>query len=211
MKLRVKICGITNLDDALCCVDAGADALGFIFYEKSPRYIQPLAAGKIIRKLPQFMTAVGVFVNERREIIERIVSETGIRIIQLSGDEAVDECLGYTVKVWKAFRIQNIQEVDSIQGFTISAAMLDGASGNLYGGSGKRADVAIACAMKQYHPLILAGGLSPDNIVDAIQSIKPYGVDVNSGVESSHGKKDPSKIHKLFENIEQLNISSLQE
>ena len=107
MKLRVKVCGITNLDDALCCVDAGADALGFIFYEKSPRYLPPLSAIKIIQKLPSFITAVGVFVNERREIIEQTIVETGIRIVQFSGDETPDQCIGYNVKVWKAFRFQN--------------------------------------------------------------------------------------------------------
>ena len=211
MKLRVKVCGITNLDDAICCIDTGTDALGFIFYKNSPRNISPQAAAKIIQKIPPYVTPVGVFVNERREIIQRTISETGIRIVQLSGDEMPEQCLGYDVKVWKAFRIRHEQEVDHVRQFTISAAMLDGASGNLYGGSGMRADVSVARAIKQYHPLILAGGLNPENIADAILSVQPYGVDVSSGLESSPGKKEFSKVQKFFEKIEQLNISSLQE
>lgn len=204
MKPQVKICGITNLEDALFCAHAGADALGFIFYKKSPRYIEPSEAAKIIEELPGYITPVGVFVNEHRSAIDRIVRESAIRIIQLSGDELPEQCLGYDAKVWKAFRIRDYDAIDEIKPYTISAAILDGASDEAYGGSGKLPDFTIACEMKEFHPLILAGGLNPDNVIQAIHAVEPYGIDVNSGVEMSPGKKDHQKISLLFERLEKL-------
>ncbi len=201
MGVKVKICGMTSLEDALFCGSAGADALGFIFYEKSQRYISPLKASKIIEQLPSYITPVGVFVNEQRSVINRIISETGIRSIQLSGDERPEDCAGYPVKVVKAFRIRNEEDIEKTKEFTISAAMLDGASGDEYGGSGTTADFNIALGMKKFHPLFLAGGLNPDNVIQALQHVQPYAIDVNSGVEFAAGKKDHSKVTLLFERI----------
>jgi phosphoribosylanthranilate isomerase len=204
MKPRVKICGITNLEDALNCAHAGADALGFIFYKKSPRYIEPKEAATIIQHLPLFITPVGVFVNESRNRIEEISKQTHIRIIQMSGDESPADCTGFSVKVWKSFRIKNLHEVEAVKEYTIAAAMLDGAGNGIYGGSGVLADFSIALAMKKFHPVILAGGLNPDNVLDAIQAVQPYAVDINSGVESIPGKKDHAKVALLFKALNHI-------
>ncbi|MBI1805840.1 MAG: phosphoribosylanthranilate isomerase [Ignavibacteria bacterium] len=205
MGVRVKICGITRSEDAIYSTHAGADALGFIFYERSPRYVSPTNAAKIIEALPSFITPVGVFVNERREMIEQVISQTRIRIVQMSGDEQPEDCLGYPVKVWKTFRIRNHEEIEKVRRYSISAAMLDGANSTQYGGSGTLADFAIAREIKNIHPLVLAGGLHPENVVGAIRSVEPYAIDVNSGVESAPGKKDHSKIALLFERLAQIN------
>jgi len=204
MKPHVKICGITNLEDALFCAHAGADSLGFIFYKKSPRFIEPAEAAKIIEELPAYITPVGVFVNEHRSAIEHAVRDSGIRVIQLSGNEFPDQCQGYAVKIWKAFRIRDSEAVESVKPYAIDAAMLDGAGDDTYGCSGKLPDFSIAVGMKEYHPLMLAGGLNPDNIIGAIQAVEPFGVDVCSGVEASPGKKDHTQVTLLFERLQRL-------
>lgn len=204
MKPQVKICGITNLDDARFCAHAGADALGFIFYKSSPRYIDPSAAAEIIEQLPGYITPVGVFVNEQRSVIEKTIAATGIRIAQLSGSERPKDCQGYPVKVWKAFRIRAYEAIEETRGYPIAAAMLDGASDEVFGGSGQLPDFAIACEMKEYHPLILAGGLNPENVVKAIRTVLPFGIDLNSGIESAPGKKDHDMIRLLFERLDRL-------
>ncbi len=204
MKLKVKICGITNREDALRCIDAGAHALGFIFYKKSPRYIEPSVAAKIINELPPFVAAVGVFVNEKRSFIEQTITETNIRIIQFSGDEMPEDCNGYSLKVWKAFRFTLMNEIDIAQRYSISAALIDGAGNNLYGGTGTLADFSIASAVKQFHPVVLAGGLNPDNVLSAVQHVHPYAIDVNSGIERSPGKKDGKKIASLFDQLQKV-------
>ncbi len=204
MRPRVKICGITNLEDALLAAQAGADALGFIFYEKSPRSITAENAAIIIRQLPPFITPVGVFVNADREFIDTTIERTGIRAIQLSGDESPAECNGYPVSVIKSFRIRRGEEVEAVRHFTISAAMLDGAKDGQYGGSGTVPDFTIAAEIRKFHPLILAGGLNPENIVEAVHATRPYAVDVNSGIETRPGKKDPAMLRLLFQRLGSL-------
>ena len=204
MKLKVKICGITNREDALRCIDAGANALGFIFYKKSPRYIEPSIAATIIRELPPYVAPVGIFVNEKRSFIEQTIKETNIRIIQLSGDETPEECNGYSLKVWKAFRFASMDDVNIAKRYSISAAIVDGVSNNLYGGTGTLADFSIASAVKQFHPVVLAGGLNPDNVLSAVQHVQPYAIDVNSGIERSPGKKDEKKIASLFGQLQKM-------
>ena len=175
--------------------------LGFIFYKKSPRYVEPKHAADIIRQLPQSIQPVGVFVNESRDTIQRIIADTGIRVIQLSGDEVPADCSGYDVEIWKTFRLLHIDEAKIVNHFNISAAMLDGARNGEYGGSGMFPDVAVALEMKKYHPLVLAGGLNPDNILSAIHQVSPFAVDINSGVELAPGKKDHTKVKRLFEKL----------
>ena len=204
MKVRVKICGITTLEDALYCSDIGADALGFIFYKQSPRYIEPAKAMKIMKALPPFITPVGVFVNETRKTIEQIIAQTHIRIVQMSGDEQPDDCAGYTTKVWKAFRIRDMKGIEKVNRYSVAAVMLDGATTG-YGGSGVLADFSIARELKNIRPLVLAGGLNPENVAHAIRSVEPYAIDINSGVESSPGKKDRAMVKLLFDRLAQLN------
>jgi len=198
---RIKICGITNPEDALLAARLGADALGFIFYEKSPRCIVPEKAAAIIQKLPPFITPVGVFVNADRRDIEDIIRATRILALQLSGDETPADCSGYSLPVIKSFRIRSVADVETVKGFTISAALLDGAKDGEYGGSGTLADFTLAGEIRKFHPLILAGGLTPDNILDAVLATLPYGVDVNSGIEMMPGRKDPEKMQLLFHRL----------
>ncbi len=197
----VKICGITNVEDALFCANAGTNFLGFIFYTKSPRYISPEDARKIIANLPSSVTPVGVFVNESHESINEIIHLTKIQIIQLSGDESPDECSGYPLDVWKAFRLSSIEEIKQTEEYKISALLLDGVKGKEYGGTGVLANIAVAKELQKEHRLVLAGGLHPDNICTILQEVQPYVLDVNSGVESSPGKKDYTKVTQLFENL----------
>ena len=246
MKPLVKICGITRKADALFCAAQGANALGFIFYEASPRCIAPAKAARIIASLPPFVTAVGVFVNQRRRDICRIIEQTGIGVIQFSGDESPEDCEGYPLKTIKAFRIRfgfergmgilpmSLRGVSPLESgaedtgkmpvthmgetpmplsgqslrpllkYRVSAALLDGAAGGLYGGSGQLADFRVARELKKHFPVILAGGLTPDNIVQAAKLVKPYALDVNSGVESSPGKKDHRKVARLFRRINDM-------
>jgi phosphoribosylanthranilate isomerase len=203
---RIKICGITNREDALFCAHSGADALGFIFYSNSPRYIDPVKAKSIIDALPPFVTPVGVFVNERREQIEKTIRETGIRAIQLSGDETPDECRNHSIAVIKAFRIRTRTRIETISNYRLSAAMLDGATDGVYGGSGTTADFSIAIEMKKHFPLILSGGLSPENIIDAVRTVSPYAVDINSGIERLPGIKDHEKTASLFHKIAEIDL-----
>lgn len=205
---KVKICGMTNREDAIFSASAGADMLGFIFYDKSPRYIEPSAAATIIGELPPYVTPVGVFVNETRTAIERIINETGIRALQLSGEETPQDCQGYSVKIVKAFRIRQHQEIDKLKRYTVSAFMLDGAPEGKYGGSGTLPDFSIALEMKELKPLFLAGGINPENVVRVVQSVGPYALDVNSGVEETPGKKDHKKVALLFERLNRLESST---
>ncbi|HLX11857.1 MAG TPA: phosphoribosylanthranilate isomerase [Bacteroidota bacterium] len=210
MNTRVKICGITNAEDAQICSEAGADALGFIFYSKSPRFITLEAARMIIASLPPFITPVGVFVNENRDTINRTIAETRIGAIQLSGDERPEDCLGFSVPVIKAFRLTTGGDVTGLADYPIAAALLDGAKDDKYGGTGERADVALASRLAKRYRLILAGGLDPSNIVEAIRIVQPYAVDVNSGVELSPGKKDYAKISLLFERLRKFSGAEMK-
>jgi len=203
MKPLIKICGITNEKDALFCSEMGANFLGFNFYKQSPRYIEPSNAARIIHKLSSSINPVGIFVNENRERIERIITRTGIRLLQLSGDESPKDCSGYQIPVWKTFRIRNRDEVSAVQQYSIAAVMLDGAK-EKFGGSGELADFSIATEMKKYHKLVLAGGLNPENVLDAVKNVQPYAIDINSGVELEPGKKDQRKVFALFKQLSNI-------
>jgi phosphoribosylanthranilate isomerase len=198
MQVRVKICGITNLEDALSAVASGADALGFVFFQESPRYVPYNDAASIIRKLPPFITTIGVFVNEKPEQIEKITSLTGIDVIQLHGDEPPSQC-SLSKRVIKAIRVKSLESLDSVIHYQgkISAFLLDTYAPTVFGGTGRIFNWDIASYAKQFGRIILAGGLTPDNIAEAMKQVMPYGVDVSSGVEAKKGKKDHAKM-KLF-------------
>lgn len=198
---RVKICGITNVEDALCAIEAGADALGFVFYEKSPRYVEPLKVRRIVDVLPPFVTTVGLFVNCPAEKISRIMASTRLQVVQLHGDESPAECLLPPYQVIKALRMKNADSLKGAGDFPVSALLLDAWSGRQYGGSGSSFDWQLAAHLTGMLPLILAGGLTPDNVAEAISQVAPYGVDVSSGVEISPGRKDPGKINRFMEQV----------
>jgi phosphoribosylanthranilate isomerase len=198
MQVRVKICGITNTDDALTAVNLGADALGFVFFQDSPRHVSCDDAAAIIRKLPPFVTTVGVFVNENPEQMEKIVSLTGIDIIQLHGDEPPSLCT-LSRLIIKAIRVKSLESLDPLIDYQgkVSSFLLDTYTPDVLGGSGRIFNWEIASYAKRFGRIILAGGLTPDNVAEAVRQVKPYGVDVSSGVESRKCKKDHNKM-KLF-------------
>lgn len=198
MQVKVKICGITNPADASAAVDSGVDALGFVFFRGSPRSVSIKDAAGIIRNLPSFVTAIGLFVNEKPEQIEKIISLTGIDVIQFHGDETPDMC-NLSRRIIKAIRVKSLESLDPLIHFKdkVSEFLLDTFSPDVLGGTGQIFNWDIAVEAKQFGRIILAGGLTPDNIAEAVRRVRPYGVDVSSGVESEKGKKDHKKM-KLF-------------
>ncbi len=205
---RIKICGITNSDDALAAINYGADALGFVFYDKSPRAIIPEEAKKIISSLPPFVTTIGVFVDKSKREIEKIASYTEVDVIQLHGSEPPEYC-NLNKKVIKAVRVKELSDIEPLNRFkNISAFLLDTYSQDVIGGTGQIFNWEIAVEAKKFGRIILAGGLTPENIEEAIKLVQPYAVDVASGVEGSKkGIKDHKKL-KLF--IERAKNASLK-
>ena len=197
--MRVKICGITNLDDALCAVGNGADAVGFNFYKKSPRYVAPGKAGEIIADLPPFVTPVGVFVNASEVHIDVVVKLAGLRAIQLHGDEPPEACLGHSVPVIRVLRVGQDFDAETMRSYLVDTFLLDTAKTGSYGGTGKTFDWSRAKEAKAFGRIILAGGLNPDNVAEAIDEVAPYAVDTSSGVEIEPGKKDHEKVRKFLE------------
>ena len=200
MHVKIKICGITNVDDAMAAVEFGADALGFVFFRGSPRYISPGDAASIIRKLPSFVITIGVFVDEKPEETEKIITSTCIDIIQLHGDEPPAMC-AFSRRIIKAIRVKSLASLDPLVHYQdkVSAFVLDTFSPDSFGGTGLKFNWDIATYAKQFGRIILSGGLTPDNIGEAIKQVQPYGVDVSSGVELKKGKKDHQKMRLFIE------------
>ena len=202
--MKVKICGITNIDDALSAADLGADALGFIFVKSSPRYIAPSAAQKIIQELPPFVVPVGVAaVMEYNEILE-IIGQTGIGCVQLHGEEMPKQIRQYPVPVVQSFRVDSDFDPEILRRYRGPAYLLDTKVSGVLGGTGQTFDWEIAVQAKKYGRIILAGGLNPENILEAARRVQPYAVDINSGVEERPGKKDLTKLKLLFEQLKQV-------
>ncbi len=201
--IRVKICGITRLEDALIARDAGADAVGFVF-AKSSRKVSPEKAREITSQLGPLISTVGVFVNEKTSTILRIAQKCKLSAVQLHGDEtsqAVRALASGSLKVIKAFRVADHLNFDKIAKFPANALLLDTFSSGQYGGTGKTFDWAKLKKLKTSAPLIVSGGLRPDNVGQLLKICEPYGVDVSSGVEKSPGIKDPFLIRKFIENV----------
>lgn len=203
-KVRVKICGITSWADARLACDAGADFLGFNFYARSPRYIDPACAQAIVRRLPAAVPGVGIFVNEPEEDLIRTVRAVRLKYVQLHGDETsamvsrLRRALG-AVKIIKAIRVRRAADVRKGSRFrAASAVLLDGFDARRRGGAGKTFDWSLAAGANDRQPVFLAGGLTPENVAEAIRVVRPYAIDVCSGVESSPGKKDRAKIRALM-------------
>jgi len=195
--LRIKICGITNLEDALATVEYGADALGFVFQSKSPRAVTPETAKTIVSALPPFITTVGVFVDKDKTDVENIARHVGLNIVQLHGSEPPEACQIGT-KVIKAIRVKDLTDLEPLKKYKVSAFLLDTYSPYTIGGTGQIFNWDIAVEAKKFGRIILAGGLSPENVEMAIKWVQPYGVDVATGVEGhKKGKKDHKKL-KLF-------------
>ena len=199
--IKVKICGITNLEDALAAVDVGVDALGFNFYKKSPRYIEPERACEIIAQLPPLVLTVGVFVNEREEKIRETQALTGIQAIQLHGDESPEFCQRFSGRVIKAFQVKDKESIKHLAHYHVGAIMLDSYRDGVRGGTGVTFDWHLAVVAKTFGRIILAGGLTPDNIAEAVKLVQPYAVDVAGGVEKEKGIKDHLKMRKFISEV----------
>lgn len=196
--LFVKICGITNLEDAQHAVRCKADAVGFIFYEPSERYIHPEAAASIGALLPDYISKVGVFVNADTHYVHEVTAKVHLSAAQLYGNEGADDLVGYETSVIKVFRIKPDFDVEVMRNYVVDAFLLDTHSEARYGGTGRTFDWNIAVKAKEYGRVILSGGLTPDNIEAAVRFVQPYGVDVSSGVEVHPGKKDPDKVRDFI-------------
>jgi len=195
MTLRIKICGITNIDDALEAVNAGAEALGFMLYEKSKRFVRPETVKEIIREMPPFVSCVGVFVNESRENILSVKESCQLDTIQLHGDESPKFCQGIPGKVIKAFQLRTPKTLNTVATYQTNAWLLDSYSPAARGGTGDSFNWDwVKAASPLDRPVIIAGGLTPDNAADCVLATRPYGLDVSSGVEISPGKKCAKKM-----------------
>lgn len=194
----MKICGITNMEDALHAVRCKADALGFIFYEPSDRYITPVRAREISDRVPDFVSKVGVFVDAEPAYIHRVMKMVNLSAVQLYGDEGADDLVGFETSVIKVFRVKPDFDVDVMRNYVVDAFLLDTHSEAKMGGTGRTFDWNIAVRAKEFGKIILSGGLTPDNIADAVRFVQPYGVDVSSGVEVEPGRKDPAKVRDFI-------------
>lgn len=198
--MQVKICGITNMEDALCAAHYGAAALGFIFYRPSPRFVEPRRAREIIECLPAGTVRVGVFVNEKIQTVRRIFGECRLDMIQLHGDETPEYCRTFPrERLIKALELKTPGDVEKCALYDVAAVLADVRHGGLYGGTGKTADWELASTVAA--ELVLSGGLCRENVAGAIRMARPAALDINSGVEVSPGKKDAAKIAGIMEII----------
>ncbi|MEJ2671279.1 MAG: phosphoribosylanthranilate isomerase [Deltaproteobacteria bacterium] len=198
--VKIKICGITNLEDALLAAELGADALGFIFYPKSPRYLAPETAREIIFHLPPFVTSVGVFVNEEAAMVQNLAARVGLDWLQLHGQESPDYCQSLGRRVIKGFRLKDagsLTELEPFQG-AVQAFLLDTYKKGQVGGTGETFDWRLAREAQKFGQIILAGGLTPENVAQAIKVACPQAVDTASGTEAAPGRKDPARLREFF-------------
>ena len=192
--VKVKICGITNLDDALMAVEAGADALGFVFFRGSSRFIAPENAAAIISRLPPFVQTIGLFVNEESTTVNSVADHCGLDIVQLHGEESPDYCQTIRRRIIKAFRVKDASSLVAMPEYHVAGFLLDAWSPAAHGGTGTTFNWDIALQAATSRSIILAGGLTPDNIAEAVVAVCPYAVDVSSGVESAPGRKDAGLV-----------------
>ena len=197
--VKVKICGITSIGDAEAAVGAGADALGLMFYPGSPRRISVETAQAIERRLPPFIIRVGVFADPAPEDVFSAMHQCALNLLQFHGHETPEFCRQFGIMTMKAFRIQNAQSLLEIPDYQTDAFLLDSYAPGLAGGTGETFNWALAVEAGKFgKPIFLAGGLTPENVADAVRTVRPFGVDVSSGVEQSPGKKDPEKMRAFI-------------
>jgi phosphoribosylanthranilate isomerase len=200
MAVTVKICGITNLADGLGAAAAGADALGFVFYEPSPRCVSVEAAAAIVRQLPPHIVKVGVFVNAPEDLVLRAVRACDLNLLQFHGEETPDYCVQFGLMSMKAFRIRDAASLTALTQYPTDAWLLDAYARDKLGGTGAQFNWDLAVeAQRLGRPIFLAGGLTPENIGEAVRRVRPYGVDVSSGVETAPGKKDLGRVKAFIE------------
>jgi len=196
--MKVKICGLTCLEDAMLAVEAGASALGFIFHPASKRYITPAEVGKITPMIPSTVTTVGVFVDALREEILRTVRDSGVQSAQVHGQQRAEDLQSYPFPVYKGFRVSPSFDVSVLSRYSLPLFLLDTFVEGVHGGTGRTFDWTVAARAARYGRIMLAGGITSGNVLVAIEQARPYAVDVNSGVEAEVGRKDRAKIKALF-------------
>jgi len=200
MPVKVKICGITNLPDGLAAAEAGADALGFVFYDQSPRQVSVEAAANLIRALPPFIIKVGVFVNAPEDLVVRAARECGLNLLQFHGDESPEYCLQFGLMSMKAFRVRDAASLQGVRDYPTDAWLFDAHTPDKLGGTGETFNWDLALEARAWgRPIFLAGGLTPENVAEAVRCARPYAVDVSSGVEASPGRKDPARVKAFIQ------------
>lgn len=199
MSVKVKICGITSVGDCLAAATAGADMIGLMFYERSPRHVAWDTAAAIAGALPPHVLKVGVFVEPSVETVQRAIAECGVSLLQFHGDEPPEFCTQFGVMSLKAFQIRDTDSLAALPGYRTDAWLLDAFSPDARGGTGEQFNWELALEAKKLgRPIFLAGGLTPENVAEAVRQVQPFAVDVSSGVESAPGKKDPAKVRTFI-------------
>ena len=199
MSTKVKICGVTTVADALAAAEAGADLIGLNFYAGSPRHVPPVVAAEIARALPPFVLRVGVFVNPPVELVLRAIGDAGLNLLQFHGDETSEFCTQFGVMSVKAVRVRDAESLSTLANFSTDAWLLDAYSAAGLGGTGEKFNWDLAIAAQKFgKPIFLAGGLTPENVAAAVRRVRPFAVDVASGVESAPGKKDAAKMRAFI-------------
>jgi phosphoribosylanthranilate isomerase len=199
MSVKVKICGITSVADARMAAEAGADMIGLMFYERSPRHITLATAAEISRALPPSVLRVGVFVNPDEALVTRAIAECGLSLLQFHGDEPSDFCTRFGVMSLKALRVQDATSLKTLENYHTDAFLLDACSPSGLGGTGEKFNWELAVEAEKFgKPIFLAGGLTPENVAEAVRKVRPFAVDVSSGVESAPGKKDAAKVRAFI-------------
>ena len=206
-RTRVKICGITSIVDGLAAIHAGADAIGLVFYPPSPRYLVPARAAELVNQLPPFVSVVGLFVNAPQVEILEIATICRLDGIQLHGDEPPKACLGLPGRVIKAVRVARREDLVGLDDYPVSGLLLDAKIGSAYGGTGHRFDWSLLRGFQSRHPVILAGGLHDGNVANAIREVRPFAVDVSSGVEITPGSKNPEKMLRFTRQVREIDRS----
>jgi phosphoribosylanthranilate isomerase len=200
MKTQVKICGVTSVADALMVAEAGADMIGLMFFEGSPRHISLATAVEINRALPPFVLRVGVFVNPDEAHVLEAIAACGLNLLQFHGDEDSDFCTQFGLMSLKAIRVRDPKSLKQLEDFHTDAFLLDAYAKSGLGGTGEKFNWELAVAAQQFgKPIFLAGGLTPENVADAVKQVRPFAVDVSSGVESAPGKKDAAKVRAFIQ------------
>jgi phosphoribosylanthranilate isomerase len=199
MSIKVKICGITRAEDAASAVEAGADLLGLVYYEHSPRHVSMEAAAAIARSLPPYVLRVGLFVDPEPRLVAEAIARCGLQMLQFHGNESPEFCRQFGMMTMKAFRVTGPETLDALKQYPTDAWLLDAHVPGKYGGTGQTFDWALVAKASQLgRPVFLAGGLTPANVAEAVRTVHPYGVDVSGGVEIAPGKKDPAKIRAFI-------------
>ncbi len=199
MKTQVKICGVTNVADGLVAAEAGADLIGLMFYEPSPRRVTLAQASEISQALPRYLVRVGVFVNPPPDLVMQAINDCQLTMLQFHGEEPSEFCTQFGLMSLKAIRIRDESSLQLLENYRTDAFLLDAHSRKGLGGTGEQFNWDLAVKAQAYgRPILLAGGLTPENVAAAVQTVHPFGVDVSSGVESAPGIKDPAKVRAFI-------------